>query len=395
MRVRTSIIAIFGLLASAFAAVGSTSPAAPRPTPASQAATGNHTPRGEKPAPATPTAATALQFDRTTCDLGAIREEDGPVTRTFAFRNTGTRPVAILSATATCGCTLPEYPRKPVLAGEEGVISITYDPTNRPGAFDRTVTVTLSDSGSPLRLRIAGTVIPRKKSDEELYPVYIGDGLHIEDNFHAFSYIEHGKRTSTAIGFINMSSRRLRLSVGSDHSQGILRLDCPSEVAAGERGEIVISYDVPDDCPFYGTLTDRILFTVNGRISDAEAVVTGIVTDNRDNIADNRAPKAELNKNIVNFGTVKHAEHSRSDYLELSNTGSGVLHVRAVECRDDAVEISLRAGDSLSPSLRRRIEVRVDPSRKDYGSSVERIRIVTDDADRPLRDIKVSMIVTD
>lgn len=73
------------------------------------------------------------------------------------FTNTGNAPLVISSATGSCGCTVPTYPKEPIMPGQKGVIKVHYD-TNRLGAFNKTVTiVSNAPSGSDI-LRITGTV---------------------------------------------------------------------------------------------------------------------------------------------------------------------------------------------------------------------------------------------
>ncbi|MDE7152852.1 MAG: DUF1573 domain-containing protein [Muribaculaceae bacterium] len=99
------------------------------------------------------------QFKDKTHNFGTIREADGPVTTEFPFTNDGDAPLVIVSAVASCGCTSPEYPRKPVQPGESGVIKVTYDPAGRPGEFSKTITVRTPDKR--IKLRIKGNVIPK------------------------------------------------------------------------------------------------------------------------------------------------------------------------------------------------------------------------------------------
>lgn len=95
-------------------------------------------------------------------NFGNIREDGGPVTYDFEFENTGDANLVILNATAECGCTKPEFPQQPIAPGKKGVISVTYAPIGRPGGFDKVVTVKTNGKPSKLRLKIRGTVIPKK-----------------------------------------------------------------------------------------------------------------------------------------------------------------------------------------------------------------------------------------
>jgi hypothetical protein len=45
----------------------------------------------------------------------------------WRFKNTGERPLIIEGVTASCGCTIPEKPEKPLLPGEEGVIKAKFN----------------------------------------------------------------------------------------------------------------------------------------------------------------------------------------------------------------------------------------------------------------------------
>ena len=110
--------------------------------------------------------APALRFDTLTWDFGTVAEAGGRVTHRFGFANRSGRPVVVTDVVATCGCTVPVYSKRPVLPGERSEIAVTFDPMNRPGRFDKVVSVFTSESGDPIRLRITGRVTPRERSVE-------------------------------------------------------------------------------------------------------------------------------------------------------------------------------------------------------------------------------------
>ena len=100
-------------------------------------------------------------FEVKSHDFGTIKEEKGPVSCTFEFTNTGDKPLLIIDATASCGCTRPEYPSKPIKPGKKGKIKVTYSPIGRPGAFKKTVKIKTNGRERTTVLRIEGTVIPK------------------------------------------------------------------------------------------------------------------------------------------------------------------------------------------------------------------------------------------
>lgn len=95
-------------------------------------------------------------------DFGVIKEDGGPVSCEFEFTNTGDQPLLIINATASCGCTRPEYPTKPIKPGKKGKIKVTYSPLGRPGAFRKTVKVRTNGADKTINLIIEGSVTPRK-----------------------------------------------------------------------------------------------------------------------------------------------------------------------------------------------------------------------------------------
>ena len=103
-------------------------------------------------------------FQTKSYDFGTIKEANGPVACTFEFTNTGDKPLLIIDATASCGCTKPEYPSKPIKPGKKGKIKVTYSPIGRPGAFKKTVKIKSNGKERTTTLRIEGVVIPKDKN---------------------------------------------------------------------------------------------------------------------------------------------------------------------------------------------------------------------------------------
>ena len=103
------------------------------------------------------------KFEVKSHDFGTIKEADGPVSCTFEFTNTGDKPLLIIDAAASCGCTRPEYPSKPIKSGKKGKIKVTYSPIGRPGFFKKTVKVKTNGKERNTTLHIEGKVIPKTK----------------------------------------------------------------------------------------------------------------------------------------------------------------------------------------------------------------------------------------
>ncbi|HVX52811.1 MAG TPA: DUF1573 domain-containing protein [Chitinophagaceae bacterium] len=101
------------------------------------------------------------KFKVTKYSFGKIKQ-GVPVTTSFTFTNTGTKPLIIENAEAGCGCTTPEYPKAPVLAGKTGTIKVTYNAASA-GPFTKNVNVKFAGTQLPVTLLIEGEVVAAKQ----------------------------------------------------------------------------------------------------------------------------------------------------------------------------------------------------------------------------------------
>lgn len=99
-----------------------------------------------------------MVFESETIDYGTIAHNaDGK--REFVFVNNGSSPLIITSATGSCGCTVPTYPKDPIMPGAKAVIGVKYA-TDRVGAFQKTVTLKSNAvQGDTKTLTIKGNVL--------------------------------------------------------------------------------------------------------------------------------------------------------------------------------------------------------------------------------------------
>jgi len=97
-------------------------------------------------------------FEKEVVDYGTI-EYNGEGNREFKFKNTGKEPLIIYSATGSCGCTVPTWPKEPIKPGEAGSIKIHYD-TKRVGNFEKSITVASNGKTPSKTLKIKGNVKP-------------------------------------------------------------------------------------------------------------------------------------------------------------------------------------------------------------------------------------------
>jgi len=99
-----------------------------------------------------------IEFDTLSHSYGEILfSGDGEFE--FVFTNTGEAPLIVSHVKSTCGCTVPEWSREPIIAGKKGSIRVSYD-THRVGAFAKSIYVYSNAENGVIKLMISGKVKP-------------------------------------------------------------------------------------------------------------------------------------------------------------------------------------------------------------------------------------------
>ena len=335
----------------------------------------------------------ALRFLSTTIDLGHISEEGGAVSKNVEAVNDGDNTLYILEVVATCGCTTANFEKRELQPGDTLSLGVQFDPMNRPGRIDKSLYVTVSDCEEPLRLRLVGYVNPRERSVDEIYPFDMGEGLRLKSNFHAFSYLEHGKAIEERIGYVNTSNKKLRITLRPQVTSGYVQIVVPEVVEQESAGDIILRYALPEECDVYGVLEDRFVFMVNGKESYYPFSCQAVAVDNFDGVDDISAPRADISKKIIKFGDVKRHYAILEQSVELINIGSSPLVLRAVASTSEALsvehgEVQVAGGGSVT------IVIRLDVRKiEDWDNPfVARLMLITNDPIRPMLSIRVNAL---
>ena len=108
-----------------------------------------------------------MVFVNETIDYGNVAaNSDGK--REFVFVNNGNKALIITSATGSCGCTVPTFPKEPIAPGAKAVIGVKYDTTRAGQAFNKTVTIKSNAAqGETKVLTIKGMVLPAETQKVE------------------------------------------------------------------------------------------------------------------------------------------------------------------------------------------------------------------------------------
>lgn len=105
-----------------------------------------------------------FKFEEEEYNFGTIKQGES-MTHIFTFVNTGKEPLIITSASGSCGCTVPEWPKEPIKKGDKGTIKVTFNSAGKMGMQDKTVTIQSNAKSNPKVIHIKGNVEAPPKQD--------------------------------------------------------------------------------------------------------------------------------------------------------------------------------------------------------------------------------------
>jgi len=98
-----------------------------------------------------------IHFETDFHDFGKLVAGE-KVTFAFRFTNTGKAPLLISNVMTSCGCTVSDYPKRPIKPGEKAAIDISFDSTGKHGLQTKTITVIANTDSQATTLRIQSQV---------------------------------------------------------------------------------------------------------------------------------------------------------------------------------------------------------------------------------------------
>lgn len=103
------------------------------------------------------TGAATIVFENPVYDFGKATDGD-KISHDFTFTNTGTSPLIITNASASCGCTVPDYPHEPIAPGASGIIKVVFDTSGKVGLQNKQVIIASNAATPSTELFIKGEV---------------------------------------------------------------------------------------------------------------------------------------------------------------------------------------------------------------------------------------------
>lgn len=157
----------------------------------------------------------SLQFIPDKVDFGIIREENGLVSQKVKAINITPDTTYIISARTSCGCSAAEYSEEMLAPGDTTEVTLSYDPTNRPGKFQKTARFFTGKDRIGNSIKLNGTVIPSKKNLDRAYPEKAGD-LRLSTLLLNVGEVSRTEARPLFVGLYNDSNAPLALAASTD-----------------------------------------------------------------------------------------------------------------------------------------------------------------------------------
>jgi hypothetical protein len=300
-------------------------------------------------------AQTKMQFSATEHDFGTFKEEAGRQTFDFIVTNSGTDPLVIQNVVASCGCTTPEWTRQPIPAGGKGKVTAIYDPKDRPGPFNKTLSVYANTKPEVVVLVIKGEVTPHEKTVEELFTFPVGP-VRFESNHLAFTNVKKNEKKIRVMQLINTSTAPVKVEFDALPPHLSLKVN-PETIKPGQKSMVEGSYDATKN-QGWGTVSDMVKIKIDGVIQENVFyyVSANLVEDfsglSKEEIAN--APVFKVASTTFELGKIKGNTQNEVEF-KFKNEGKSDLLIRYVRatCGCTAVQsgnqnVGIKPGESSS-----------------------------------------------
>lgn len=327
-------------------------------------------------------------------NFGTFSEDLGKVTCVYMAVNDGDSAVVVLDARANCGCTRPEYDRKPIAPGDTLKMAVTYDADGRPGRFNKQVKVTTNAINATTVLILRGTVVGNSNTLQSRYPIEV-KSARLSNDITAFGTTRKGRVLASAVNIYNTSGDTLRPMV-KDMPAVLNATFSPQVIPPGEQGTLSLTA-YTDRTDAWGTVEDSLYLVVDSRCPDEVKKISTVMVIMEDfskltdkELAD--APKISVSSQLVDFDRFQEDGSVAARLLTIANKGKSPMIIRQMCVADKAVTLE-GVPQKIKPGKSAEIRLVVDRTKLlPDGVLNAKINLMVNDPEHPMTTIRITGI---
>ena len=316
--------------------------------------------------------------------LGTVVDNQGVVDHRFEFVNHTSDSLQVENVTASCGCTSTDWTVLPVEPGGSGYVAVQFDPNNRPGPFEKFITVSFRDQPHSTQLAIKGFVKPASASIEEEFPWEIG-ALRMKQSHLDLGTIASKSLFSKSFEIYNQGNQILIFSDDMEGPDHITVTYEPYTLKPRSTGKMWVHYDVGAKKDL-GYFSENIsVFTYESSDNRKDFTVTATLLDIPQSVTP-ESPRIQFDRTEIDFGRVQQGDTINGTF-ELRNIGQSTLHLKKIFGNCNCIKVNantnqVHAGELAQISVRFITDERI-------GNQEKTVTIFSDDPMLPVAILKL------
>ncbi len=320
-------------------------------------------------------------------DCGKVGYEM-PVTAEFQLRNKGIRKMKITKTVVSCGCTVADYPKGEIGAGDRFTVRLTYD-ARQLGHFEKSVGLVSNGSSKPVYLKMRGVVLADYVDYSKDYPYEIGN-LRVNTRDLEFDDVNKGETPVQTIRIVNAGTKAVRPNMM--HLPPYLSAKVTPEVLGPGRAgtvDVVLNSSKLRD---FG-LHQMAIYLANNpgdKVSaDNEMLVSTVLLPDFDtqNVQQKGlAPKMVLSAETVDMDFSRGSK--RTGVITVSNAGQAALTISSLQMFTRGMKVTLGKRE-IKPGESTKLKITAVRDELLKLRTKPRVLMITNDPAKP----KVSVLV--
>lgn len=329
-----------------------------------------------------------ITFDREQQDLGYVLWRN-PVTVTYAFTNTGDKPLVISNVTTSCGCTKATWTEEPIPAGGKGTVTAVFD-AEAIGRFYKEVGVYCNASPMPLYLEFNGEVTADPKNFTFTHPIAFG-AIRLDKEEIEFDDVNRGDKPVFEILVANTSNKPYTPVLM--HLPPYLSVkSTPEVIGRNKSGKIEVTLDT-EKLPALGVTRASVYLSrfLGDKVgSENEIPVSVVLLPDFSSMSEyekQNPPVISLSTQKLEYLNLKPTQ-KKSQTVVITNTGKTDLVIKDMQVFSMALSVNLKKR-VLKPGESTKMKVTVLAKNLSRVRGTQRILMITNDPQHPKITVRV------